>query len=66
MRSNNISKFTLRIETEKLQKFRYIAAYDGCSANKALSELIQEKIDDFEQKIDKIPIDWTKEDLRTK
>ncbi len=49
-----LSKFTLRIEKEMLKKFRYIATYNGRSANKELETLIKKYIAAFEKHHDKI------------
>lgn len=44
------SKFTLRIDTELLKKFRYIAGYNGSSANCELENLIRKYVAAFEKK----------------
>lgn len=44
------SKFTLRIDTELLKKFHYIASYNGRSANGELEILIRKYIVAFEKK----------------
>lgn len=44
------SKFTLRIDTELLKKFRYIAGYNGRSANCELENLIRKYVAAFEKK----------------
>ena len=46
----NISKFTLRIESDLLEKFRYLAEYNGRSANRELKILIKRHIDKYEKK----------------
>lgn len=60
MRSN-ISKFTLRIDTEILLKFRYVAEYNGRSANRELDMLIRKQISEFESTVEKIPLDCINE-----
>ena len=60
MRSN-ISKFTLRIDTEMLLKFRYVAEYNGRSANRELDRLIRKQVSEFEKTIEKVPSDWLEE-----
>ena len=52
--STEISKFTLRIEPELLKKFRYVADYNGRSANRELEIIIKRHISDFEIKNGKI------------
>ena len=45
-----LSKFTLRINAELLKKFRYIAEYNGRSANHELQVLIKKRIIQYEKK----------------
>lgn len=49
-----LSKFTLRINPELLKKFRYIAEYNGRSANRELQMLIKKRVIQFEKKHDEI------------
>lgn len=44
------SKFTLRIDTELLKKFSYVASYNARSANRELEILIRKHVADFEKK----------------
>lgn len=44
------SKFTLRIDSELMKKFHYVANYNARSANRELQILIQKHIIDFEKK----------------
>lgn len=53
----NVSKFTLRIDTELLRKFRYVAEYNARSANRELELLIKKQISNYESKHGKIPVD---------
>lgn len=62
----NISKFTLRIDSELLQKFRYVAEYNGRSANRELDRLIRKQVSEFEKTIEKVPLDWLKENRQAK
>lgn len=48
------SKFTLRIDTNSLKKFRYIAGYNGRSANNELQIIINRHIRNFEERYGKI------------
>lgn len=50
----SLSKFTLRINFELLKKFRYIAEYNGRSANMELAILIRKHIAEFEKQHGKI------------
>ena len=43
------AKFTLRIEAETLQKFRYAAKQNLRSANKELEGIIKKHIEEFEK-----------------
>ncbi len=45
---NDIVKFTLRTDSELLQKFRYIAEYNARSANRELEVIIKKHIAEFE------------------
>lgn len=65
MRSN-ISKFTMRIDRETLLKFRYVAEYNARSANKELETLVKNRVDEFEEKIEKVPSDWLEERRQSK
>lgn len=52
--SYKLSKFTLRIDSELLKKFHFVAEYNARSANRELELLIKKHIDDFENKHGKI------------
>lgn len=52
--SFQISKFTLRIECDLLEKFRYVAEYNARSANREMEILIKKHVNEFEQKNGKI------------
>ncbi len=47
--SDNLPRYTLRIPREKLNKIRFIADYNGRSANKEIERLIDEHISKFEE-----------------
>ena len=49
-----MSKFTLRIESELLKKFRFVAKYNDRSANQEIVTLIRKHIREFEKKTGKI------------
>ena len=42
-------RYTLRIDRELFQKFRYVADYEGRSANRDLEQYIKLKVHTFEQ-----------------
>lgn len=50
-------KFTLRTDAEILKKFRYVADYNGRSANRELEVLIKRSIAEFEKRHGKITPD---------
>lgn len=45
-----LSKFTLRIDSELLRKFRFVADYNARSANRELEVLMKKHVDEFEKK----------------
>ncbi len=61
---SNISKFTLRIDTELLLKFHYVAEYNGRSANLELNKLIKKQVTEFERTVEQVPSDWLEEKLQ--
>lgn len=52
--SSDTAKFTLRIESELLKKFRFVAEYNARSANRELEVLMKEHISEFEKIYGKI------------
>ena len=52
------AKFTLRIDTELLKKFRFVAEYNARSANRELEVLMKKHIAEFEKENGKIIFDW--------
>lgn len=55
--TTDTAKFTLRIETELLKKFHYVADYNARSANRELEVLIKKHIAEFEKENGKISFD---------
>ncbi|MDE6251710.1 MAG: Arc family DNA-binding protein [Lachnospiraceae bacterium] len=53
----NIAKFTVRTYGEILKKFRYVADYNGRSANRELEVLMKKHIAEFEKEHGKITFD---------
>lgn len=54
---SDLSKFTLRINSDLLRKFHFVAEYNARSANRELEILIRNHIAEFEKdhgKIDEI------------
>ena len=52
-----IVKFTLRTESELLQKFHFVAQYHGRSSNRELEILMKKHIAEFERKHNKIVLE---------
>ena len=46
---NNLSRYTLRVEQELLDKLGYIAEYEGRSKNRELAQMIKKRIREFEE-----------------
>lgn len=45
---DNLCRYTLRIEQEILDKFGFIAEYEGRSKNRELEQMIKKRIKEFE------------------
>jgi len=54
--STDIVKFTLRIESEMLKKFRFVAEYNARSANRELETLMKKHIAQFEKSHGRIEV----------
>ena len=46
----DIVRYTLRTDRELFRKFRYIAGYEGRSANKEIEQYIKRRVQAFEEK----------------
>ena len=46
---NDVSKFTLRTESELLQKFHFVAEYNARSSNRELEVIMKKHIAEFEK-----------------
>lgn len=51
---SDLSKFTVRVDSEILKKFRYVAEYNARSANRELEFLMRRHILEFEKEHGKI------------
>ena len=51
---NNLSRYTLRISKQLLDKLGYIAEYEGRTKNKELEQMIKKRILEFEKEHGKI------------
>lgn len=56
MEKQCISRFTLRVSKDLLDKFGYVASYNGRTKNKELEQMMKARINAFEQKIGEIHI----------
>ena len=45
----DIARYTMRVNRTLLQKFQYIAQYDGRSINKQIEQLMKKTVAEFEQ-----------------
>lgn len=52
-----LSRYTLRVQRELLEKLGYIAEYEGRTKNKELEQMIKKRIRDFEAEHGKIETD---------
>ena len=50
MDQNKFSRFTLRVPSELLDKFGYIAEYEGRTKNKELERMIKARVAEFESR----------------
>ena len=50
MVDDSILRYTLRVNRKLFQKFRYIAEYEGRSANKEIEQYIRRRVRAFEEK----------------
>jgi len=45
-----IVRYTLRVNRKLFRKFRYIAEYEGRSANKEIEQYMKRRVRDFEER----------------
>lgn len=55
--TDKLLRYTLRIDRELFRKFRYVAEYEGRSANKEIEQMMKKRVDEFEKKNGKITAD---------
>lgn len=55
--TNKLLRYTLRVDRIIFRKFRYIADYEGRSANKEIEQYIKKRVAEFEAEHGKIEID---------
>ena len=51
---DNILRYTLQVNRALFQKFRYVADYDGRSANREIEQFIRQRVNAFEEEHGKI------------
>ena len=56
MKAENILRYTLRINRNLFKKFRYVAEYNGRSANKEIEQLMRIRVENFENNHGKIEL----------
>jgi predicted DNA-binding protein len=53
---DTLSRYTLRVEQELLNKLGYIAEYEGRTKNRELEQMIKKRISEFENEHGKIEL----------
>lgn len=54
---DKIVRCTLRMDRKLFAKFRFVAEYDGRSANKAIVQMIKRRVEKFEKEHGEIKLD---------
>ncbi len=54
--ADNLLRYTLRIDRRLFQKFRYVAEYEGRSANKEIEQMLKMRVKKFEEKYGEITL----------
>ena len=52
--TDKLLRYTLRIDRELFRKFRYVAEYEGRSANKEIEQMMKKRVEQFEKTNGKI------------
>ena len=55
--TGELAKFTLRVDTQLLKKFKYIAESNARSANRELEIMMRRRVEKFEEANGKIEFD---------
>lgn len=53
---DKLLRYTLRMDRILFAKFRYIAEYEGRSANKEIEQMLKKRVEEFEKENGKIEI----------
>ena len=54
---DKLLRYTLRIDRRLFAKFRYVAEYNGRSANKELEQMMKRRVEKFEKEHEEIILD---------
>ncbi|MDE7362877.1 MAG: Arc family DNA-binding protein [Oscillospiraceae bacterium] len=54
---DKLLRYTLRIDRQLFAKFRYVAEYNGRSANKELEQMMKRRVEKFEKEHEVIILD---------
>jgi len=54
---DKLLRYTLRVDRQIFKKFRYIAEYEGRSANKEIEQYLKRRVAEFEKEHGKIEVD---------
>lgn len=58
---DKLIRYTLRVDRNLFKKFRYVAEYEGRSANKEIEQFLKRHVAKFEEKHGPIEVDLTDE-----
>ena len=58
---DKLIRYTLRVDRQLFRKFRYVAEYEGRSANKEIEQFLKRHVAKFEEKHGAIEIDFEEE-----
>ena len=53
---DKLLRYTLRVDRTLFRKFRYVAEYEGRSANKEIEQFLKRHVAEFEEKHGKIDV----------
>lgn len=53
---DKLLRYTLRIDRHLFKKFKYIAEFEGRSANKEIEQMLKKRVIKFEKEYGEIPV----------
>ncbi|MDE6733017.1 MAG: TraY domain-containing protein [Oscillospiraceae bacterium] len=56
MADEYLVRYTLRINRQLFAKFRYVAEYEGRSANREIEQMLKRRVEKFEKEHGEIPV----------